>query len=281
MTDVIFNLTNIRMEISFKSFAELRLILSFLQENDIYKINIPCKNSLKKDFLLNSIKIAREEFPQIDLIPHFSIFHEFKRNRFNTLNSFIEFLQSVYSLGCNQVLLVSGSQKRSTLDSLSTLYFLKDNILFSNTNLSIGVAFNPYLPSFLFEEEIIKLEKKVQTGLVSSIWIQFGTDSILLERRIERLKRIIFYAQKFNSNKSNIMLYGSTLIPSKQFLARFKYRPWKGVYCSQEFLESVELAEKTVMKLVKVYKKYKILPIVETDVSTENKLNSLHNILQL
>tara|TARA_B100000945_G_scaffold230856_1_gene187263 strand:- start:90 stop:935 length:846 start_codon:yes stop_codon:yes gene_type:complete len=281
MNDIIFDLKNIRMEISFNSLAELRLILSFYQKNNINKINIPCKKNLKRDFLLNSIKLSREEFPNIDLVPHFSILHEFKRNRLNTLNSYIQFLKIVYSLGCNEVLLVSGSQKRSTLNSVSTLNYIKDNNLFSNNDLSIGVAFNPYLFGLFFEEEIIKLEKKLHSGIVKSVWIQFGTDCNLLEERIEILKKIIFSAEQYNSKRLNIKLFGSILIPSKQFLARFKYRPWKGVYCCNEFLESINFASSFVINLFKTYKKHEIVPIIETDVSTEDKLNSLKKILDL
>ena len=83
MKDILFNFTKIRIEISFKSFDELRKTLSFYQRNNLSKINIPCKNSLKKDFLLKSIEIAKDEFPNIDIVPHFSILHEFKRNRNN------------------------------------------------------------------------------------------------------------------------------------------------------------------------------------------------------
>ena len=82
----IYDLNNVRMEISFKSYDQLRSILSFYQKNNLYKINIPCKNTLKKDFLLNSVKISKEEFPEIDIIPHLSIMNEFKRNRLNTQN---------------------------------------------------------------------------------------------------------------------------------------------------------------------------------------------------
>ena len=279
MKSKIFELKNIRIEISFKSFDELRLILSFFLENDLCKINIPCKNTLKKEFLLDSIKIARKEFPSIDLIPHFSIFHEFKRNRLNTLRSFSEFSQTVNDLGCKEILLVSGSQKRSTLDSASTLNYLKDNNLSSNSYLSIGVALNPYLPSILFDEEILKLEKKLQSGLVTSIWMQFGTDSSLLESRIEILKKVISKAKKSYHKNKNINLFGSILIPSKQFLARFKYRPWKGVYCSHEFLESVDFANDMVVKLLQIYSKYKICPIIETDVSNKKSLDYLKEML--
>ena len=268
------------MEISFKSIEELRLILSFYQKNNLYKINIPCKKNLKKEFLLNSIKISKQDFPNIDLIPHFSILHEFKRNRINTLNSFIEFLKFSKNLGCKEVLLVSGSQKRSTLDSVKTLTYLKDCTLFSNRDFSIGVAFNPYLSGFIFKEEILKLERKIKSGIVSSIWIQFGTDFKILESRIKMLKQIIGSFEKNNSKKSNINLFGSILIPSQQFLTRFKYRPWKGVYCSSEFLESVEFARNIIVMILKVYKNYEICPIIETDVATVDKLNSLKSILQ-
>ena len=280
MKELIYELNNLRIEISFKSFDELRLILSFCQQNNLNKINMPCKNNLKKEFLLNSIKISREEFPNLDLIPHFSILHEFKRNRVNTIESFIEFFHFVKRLGCNELLLISGSQKRSTLDASSTLSYLKEKKLFSYSDLSIGVAFNPYLNSFLFREEIIKLEKKLQSGLVKSIWIQFGTEFKFFESRIDIVKKLIFAAEKANSNKTNIKLFGSILIPSRQFLARFKYRPWKGVYCSKEFLESVDSASHFVMKLLKLYKKFDICPLIETDVSNDDKLNSLLMILQ-
>jgi len=279
MKNILFNLNNIRIEISFKSLDELRKILSFYQRNNLYKINIPCKNSLKKDFLLESIKISREEFPNMDIIPHFSIQHEFKRNRINTQESFLDFLYVVKDLGCKQVLLVSGSQKRSSLDSVSALSMLNDDHLFFNKDIDFGVAFNPYLQGILFDEEILRLEKKLQSGLVSSIWIQFGTDCKLLKSRLDLVLNILAKTIINKSKISNIMLFGSILIPSKQFLTRFKFRPWKGVYCASEFLESVDFADKQIAKLLKTYKQYKICPLIETNITTEDHLKKLKNTL--
>ena len=281
MKNILFDLSNVRLEISFKTFDELRKMLSFYKRNNLYKINIPCKNSLKKDFLLESIKITKNEFPNIDIIPHFSILHEFKRNRINTQDSFINFLQAVKYSGCKQVLLVSGSQKRSTLDSVSALHQLKENSLFFTQDISIGVVFNPYLPSYLFDEEILRLEKKLQSGLVSSIWIQFGTDYKLLKSRIEIISNMIYETTKNNSKIPKISLFGSILIPSRQFLARFKYRPWKGVYCSNDFLESEECALKIITNLLKTYKQNEICPLIETNISTDEHLNKLKNIINL
>ena len=272
-------MNNIRLEISFKSFDELRSILFFCQSNNIYKINIPCKNSLRKDFLLNSIKISRKEFPNIDIIPHFSILHEFRRNRINTQNYLNKFLKVVKNLGCNQVLLISGSQKRLTLDSVSALSYLIGNPLFSNSEFSFGVAFNPHLPSDLFELEILRLEKKLKSGLVTSIWIQFGTDIKLLERRLKILKNLILSNINNNSKLLDISLFGSILIPTKQFITRFKYRPWKGVYCSSEFLESVDLANNLIKNLLEIYIHNRICPIIETNITKLDQLTSLHSLL--
>ena len=279
MKDILFNLNNIRIEISFKSFDELRKILSFYQKNNLYKINIPCKNGLKKDFLLDSIRISREEFPNIDIIPHFSILHEFKRNRINTQASFNNFVHVIKNLGCKELLLVSGSQKRSSLDSVSALDMLKSNILFSNNDIFIGVAFNPYLQGFMFEQEILRLEKKLESGLVRSIWFQFGSDYKLLKSRMQTIKNIISKVKYEDPKRSQIKFFGSVLIPSKQFLARFKFRPWKGVYCSDEFLESVDVANKETIKLLQTYKEYEIYPVIETNTSNENYLNNLKRLL--
>tara|TARA_B100000945_G_scaffold305641_1_gene292325 strand:- start:364 stop:1209 length:846 start_codon:yes stop_codon:yes gene_type:complete len=281
MENISFDLNNLRLEISFKTYDELRSILSFCKKNNLYRINIPCKNNLKKEFLLNSIKLSREEFPNIDIIPHFSILYEFRRNRVNTQNYLIKFLNVVKSLGCHQVLLVSGSQKRATLDSLSALNFFKDNPLFLSDNFSLGVAFNPYLPGCKFEEEIERLTKKLQSGIVKSIWIQFGTDIQLLESRLEILKNIILSSPNINNKILDITFFGSILIPSKQFLARFKYRPWKGVYCSTEFLESVDFANKVLRKLLKTYMQYKIFPVIETKIISDDHLNTLDKLIKL
>ena len=77
------------------------------------------------------------------------------------------------------------------------------------------------------------------------------------------------------------MIFGSILIPSKQFLARFKYRPWKGVYCSNEFLESEEMAHKIITNLLKTYKQNEICPLIETNITTDEHLKKLSNIFNL
>ena len=203
MNNYKFTVNDLRMEISFQSFDELRQILLFYQQNNIYKINIPCKNKLKKDLLLRSIQISRHEFPSINIIPHFSIQHQFRKNKLNTLEYLDYFIKSVQELGCNEVLLISGSQKKKTIDSLVALSHISLNSNESRSDLSIGVAFNPYLPGNLFQDEISRLKLKINNSCVTSIWIQFGTDYKLLKERIEILQKII---SKSNIDNFNINL---------------------------------------------------------------------------
>ena len=56
----------------------------------------------------------------------------------------------------------------------------------------------------MFKEEIVRLEKKLESGLVSSIWIQFGTDYKLLKSRIKILKNIIYSTMQDNSEEINM-----------------------------------------------------------------------------
>jgi len=63
-----------------------------------------------------------------------------------------------------------------------------------------------------------RFERKFSTGLINSIWFQYGTDIKVLQNELTYLKKIA-KDQKFN-------LFGSLFVPSKQFIARFKFRPW-------------------------------------------------------
>ena len=94
----------------------------------------------------------------------------------------------------------------------------------------------------------------------------------------EILKKILSIDEIVNSNNSKINLFGSILIPSKQFLARFKYRPWKGVYCSQEFLGSVDIAKNLLAKIILIYKKYNICPIIETPVTSQKQFDDVMDL---
>ena len=116
------------------------------------------------------------------------------------------------------------------------------------------------------------LSRKISSGLINSIWFQYGTDIKALQNEVIYLKN--------NSKYENLNLFGSLLIPSKQFIARFKFRPWKEVYISEKCLSSSEDFYDFTRDLVCFYKSNNITPVIETDFSSSDKLDSVYSLLK-
>ncbi len=117
-----------------------------------------------------------------------------------------------------------------------------------------------------------RFEKKFSTGLIDSIWFQYGTDIKVLQNEVTYLKKVA-KGEKLN-------LFGSLFIPSKQFIARFKFRPWKEVYISEKCLCALENFFDFTIDLVSFYKKNNITPVIESDFSSSEKLHSLYSFLE-
>jgi len=75
-------------------------------------------------------------------------------------------------------------------------------------------------------------------------------------------------------------MFGSLFIPSKQFIARFKFRPWKEVYISEKCLYELENFFYFTKDLVSFYKKNNITPVIESDFSSSEKLGSVYSFLE-
>ena len=95
---------------------------------------------------------------------------------------------------------------------------------------------------------------------------------------------LIFYFCFFSSTTfpknelyEKIDLFGSLLIPSKQFIARFKFRPWKGVHISERYLCSLYDFYGFTRDLVSFYKNNNITPVIETDFASSKKLDSVYS----
>ena len=118
---------NYRVEISFKDFDQLKKRLDFCINKKIYKINIPCKGNIKKDFLVEVVKFIGVKYKHLDVIYHYSFYHQFHKNNSLSYQMFLEFLElnKLYNRG-NEILLVSGSKKRDQFDVLSILENLKN-----------------------------------------------------------------------------------------------------------------------------------------------------------
>jgi len=259
---------NFRVEISFKDFDQLKKKLDFCLNKKIYKINIPCKGTIKKDFLLEVVKFIGVKYKNIDVIYHYSFYHQFYKNKNLSYQKFLNFVEvnKTYNKS-NQILLVSGSKKRNDFEVLNILEKLKFDL---SKNIKFGVAFNPYFleeSNYLIERN--RLINKLNSYYVRSIWLQFGSEIKQLSREINFINKFIDNSQKFINEEINI--YGSLFIPSKQFLARFKFRPWRGVYLSNKYLNSLQESGIITKNIIDFYLNNSIIPLVETDLSSEKQ----------
>ena len=265
--------TNLRFELSFKDIPQLEKKIKFCISNKINKINIPCKGVIKKDLLKQIIEYIGENYKELDVIYHYSLYHQYTKDRKTSYLEFINFINKSNYYKNNEILLVSGSNKRKNFDVIDVFKSLKDEKKIKN---DFGIAYNPYLENYYgFCGEKVRLEKKISSGLTKSIWLQFGTDINLLESEIKFLKSSLNNLS--NINHQDVKFYGSLLIPSRQFISRFKFRPWRGVYISDKYLNSLENFNSFTKDLIQIYFDNNICPLIETDSSSLEKLENVYS----
>ncbi len=268
---------NFRAELSFKNIEQLKKKIDFCIANNIFKINIPCKGIIKKDFLLDVVEFIGKNYKHLDVIYHYSFYHQYTKNKEISYEYFLKFLDKCILFKNIEILLVSGSNKKNGFDVIQVLNQLNSDI---NPNIKFGVAFNPY---FSLKEDIEKERQrildKLSSGLINSIWFQLGSDIKLLEKSFLFLKE--HCENHFIKNHREIKLYGSLFIPSKQSLARFRFRPWKGVFFSNEYLKYIENANQITFEILSFYSDNKIELLIESECSTKNQFEKIENIFNL
>jgi len=263
-------INNIRFELSFKNISQLDDKLNFCRLNNIKNINIPCKGLIKKDLFNSTIKYISKNYSEFNVTYHYSLYHQYSKNKVKSYQDFLDFIINSYTNRNYEILLVSGSNKKKNFDSVDVLSFLKKE---KNLKVKLGAAYNPYLKKYYkISSERERFEKKISTGLINSIWFQYGTDIKVLQNEVTYLKKI--------AKDEKLNLFGSLFIPSKQFIARFKFRPWKEVYISEKCLFALDNFFDFTSDLVSFYKNNNITPLIESDFSTSRKLVSVYSFLE-
>ena len=261
---------NIRFELSFKNISQLDNKLNFCKLNNIKNINIPCKGLIKKELFYSSIKYISKNFHEFNVTYHYSLYHQYSRNKDKSYQDFLDFVKNSQINRNYDILLVSGSNKRKNFDSVDVLTCLKKE---KNLKIKLGAAYNPYLKKYYkISSERERLERKFSTGLINSIWFQYGTDIKVLQNEVTFLKNV--------AKDEKLNLFGSLFIPSNQFIARFKFRPWKEVYISEKFLYDLDKFLDFTSDLVSFYKNNNITPVIESDFSSSDKLSSVYSFLE-
>ena len=263
-------ISKLRFELSFKIISQLEDKLNFCKFNKIKNINIPCKGPIKKDFFNSTIEYISKNHQEFNVTYHYSLYHQYSQNKEKSYQDFLDFLKNSYSNKKYEILLVSGSNKKKNFDAISVLGKIKEE---NNLKVKLGIAYNPYLKKYYNDfTERERCKNKISSGLINSIWFQYGTNVKVLQNELNYLK---------NATKSKkLNLFGSLLIPSKQFIARFKFRPWKGVHISENYLNSLEEFYAFTTDLVCFYKNNNIIPVIESDFSSTAKLDSLYSFFR-
>ena len=260
----------LRFELSFTNIYQLEDKLNFCKFNKIRNINIPCKGSIKKELFNTTIEYISNNFKEFNVTYHYSLYHQHSKHQEISYQIFLDFLKNSYSNTNYDILLVSGSKKKKNFDVNNDLSSLKKEKFLK---VKLGIAYNPYLKKYYnISSERERLERKISTGLINSIWFQYGTDIKVLQNEVTYLKNV--------AKNKKINLFGSLLIPSKQFIARFKFRPWKEVYISDKCLFALDNFCEFTSDLISFYKNNNITPVIESDFSSLEKLNSVYSFFE-
>lgn len=271
------------LELFFKDLTELDRVLdsySVLQERTTaaaakmpLTVNLVNKGGLCGPYFREVIEAILSHKSKAALVAHFSLQYE-GTNRGRdaeeaTYQAFADFMtaygERIYDSG-GEVLVISGGKK----GNLDTAKCLERMALSHSKMRKVGVAFNPYFPEDAeLMAEFANLRRKLQTRQVGSIWLQFGTDVGRLKEGVEHIQKI---CAELGLREADLpRVYGSVFLPSAQHLARFRFRPWKGVFCSKEYLENDKNAVEITWKLLDAYSKLGVAPLVESAVRNKRE----------
>ena len=109
-------INNLRFELSFKDISQLENKLNFCKFNKIRNINIPCKGPIKKDLFNLTINYISKNFQEFNVTYHYSLYHQYSKNREKSYQDLLGFLKKSYSNKNYEIILVSGSNKKKIFD---------------------------------------------------------------------------------------------------------------------------------------------------------------------
>ena len=277
--------TGPRIELFFKSESELRERLRFLRAEGFAAFSLVNKN--ENDRMLEWLDISLAEVPDASVCCHYSLrYNKDKAGADATFQRFAAHLNTLRQRGVGQraeVLLISGSGPKIPLDAVACLDKLASQREGeSGDSLAgcskIGVAFNPFFENHHeMETERSRLKKKLASRQVSSIWLQFGSNTHLLRRSLEWLTQEL---ELKGPSSETLRIVGSLFLPTKQLIAQQRFRPWKGVFLSEDYLSGPEQAEAISREICRVYEEFGVEILVEAPgIRTPKDLAALRALL--
>jgi len=223
----------------------------------------------------------------------FDKFHSFLRQGGNSKNG------DRRSNVVDEVLLISGSGEKGkksldTIDALERLQKYEDSIIRTDSNSdnsddaistipNIAVAFNPFFPNeYDRTVEQDRLLKKLESGQVSKVYLQFGTDVVLLRQGLEWIAKVNreLLPNINNKKKKDLDICGSIFLPTKKLIAQQKFRPWNGVFLNESFLSGEAGARSIVLAMIQLYHEHNVELLFEAPgIRTEKDCSVMESLL--
>lgn len=258
-----------RVELFFKDIRDLKDRVRFLQSYGFSSFNLVNKN--KADTLEDWVEAIREECADADICCHYSLKYN-KVPRKGPKEQEERLLEALKTSKANELLIVSGSGQKSAWNTVSALGAIKT----AKCNDSIpvvAVAYNPYFPEKDDqEEEKRRLSDKLESGCVGKVYLQFGSDLDRLRRGLEHLRQL--------QKDTPFEIAGSLFLPTAKLISQQKFRPWNGVFLSQEFLSGPEGAKAILLEMLKLYRIHNIEILWEAPgIRTEKDIELVQELL--
>ena len=220
--------------------------------------------------MLEWLQICLDEVPGCSLCVHYALRHNMDAGgTADTFARFTRFLSKLNTLKRSEsqrveVLLISGpgpkAGPKTPLDSVACL----ERLMHARSRdqwADLGVAFNPhYQDAAQVKAERVRLQRKLATRRVQSVWLQFGCGAQRLEESLQWLMKKI---DREDFTAEGVTVVGSLLLPTKQLLMQKSSRSWEGTFLSEAYLTCTEQAEAISKDILTIYARYGVELLVE------------------
>mmetsp|Transcript_25155 Transcript_25155/g.35065 ORF Transcript_25155/g.35065 Transcript_25155/m.35065 type:complete len:411 (+) Transcript_25155:2533-3765(+) len=268
---------SIRFELYFKTSVELMRQIPFLKRHGITRVNLPNKG--KHDGVADWCSDLVKAYSDVEVCPHYSLKNQYYGGPEQTFQKFESFCKRLTDIGIQECLVVSGGgrKRKSDLSTLSCLQMIEKRKSSPARHLKLGVAFNPYFPDDADRRNEQKvLRRKLETGQVGSVWLQIGCDTTFLTEGLD----FLYNALEDLELRGRVDVYASVFLPSPKLLNQMRFRPWNGVFLSEENLSSTDSATSITKKILRTYAAYGVRVLCETALRSDTDIARFSRLLE-
>jgi hypothetical protein len=256
------------IELTISQFSYIPRIVERIKElNTITHISLTDKNGLPNNIII--AEMLREELPDISYTTHYALKNHTNKNPEIIPQNLIEYLELAQEKSFHDILLVSGNPQPK-FDTLQAARFLTEQTDFDISNFTFSCAFNPFLVDSQGEKEWERFEFKMATQLFSRVYFQIGDHVPTLKAHVDKIQKA--YPQ--------LPITPSLLIPTRDLLKKFQFRPWKGVVLGEDYLESIQIAKHRSQKLLEYFNESELQPLIELVNLKDDTMEIFHEILK-